>query len=86
MRLRLPSGYHAHLNPDVLVLKRADGSVVARFSGRGFVAEEVERAAWQDYDEAGEAAEDPSLRHAPSGRRHPPSRPRSDPLPPRPPA
>jgi hypothetical protein len=83
LRLRLPSGYHAHLNPDVLILKRADGSVVARFSGRGFVAEEVERAAWHDY---GEAAEGPSLRHAPSGRRPPPSRPRSDPLPPRPPA
>ena len=83
MRLLLPSGYHAHLNPDVLVLERADGSVVASFSCRGFVAEEVERAAWQDY---GEAGEDPSVRRAPSGRRHPPSRPRSDPLPPRPPA
>jgi hypothetical protein len=22
LRLRLPSGYHAHLNPDVLILKR----------------------------------------------------------------
>ncbi len=83
MPLRLPSGYHAQLNPDVLVLERADGSVVASFSGRGFVAEEVERAAWQDYSEA---AEGPSLRRVPSGLRHPPSRPRSDPLPPRPPA
>ena len=83
MRLLLPSGYHAHLNPDVLVLERADGSVVASFSGRGFVAEEVERAVWQDY---GEAAGGLSLRRVPSGSPHPPSRPRSDPLPPRPPA
>ena len=74
----------AHLDPDVLVLRRADGSVVARFSSRGFVVEEAERSAWRDY---GRAAEGPSPRHAPSGRRHPPaSRPRSVPWPPRPPS
>jgi hypothetical protein len=83
LRLRLPSGYYAHPDPDILILKRADGSVVARFSGRGFVAEEVERAAWEDY---GDAAEGPSKSRAPSGRRHASSRPRSDPLPPHPPA
>ena len=32
MHLGLPSGYRAHFDPDVLVLKRADGSVVARFA------------------------------------------------------
>jgi hypothetical protein len=52
LHLRLPFGYHAHLDPDVLVLQRADGSVVARFSVRSFVAEEVERAAREDYGDA----------------------------------
>jgi hypothetical protein len=53
LHLRLPSGYHAHLDPDVLVLTRTDGSVVARFSGQWLVAEEVERVAWEDYVSAG---------------------------------
>jgi hypothetical protein len=83
VHLRFPPGYHAHPDPDVLVLERADGSVVARFSSRGVVAEAVERAAWEDYGEA----ERPSLSRAPSGRRHPPpSRSRSLPWPPHPPA
>ena len=47
--MHLPPGYHAQLNPDVLVLTRADSSQVALFSSRGFVAEDVEQAAWQDY-------------------------------------
>jgi hypothetical protein len=47
--LHLPPGYHAHLDPDVLVLIGADSSQVALFSSRGFVAEEVEQAAWEDY-------------------------------------
>ncbi len=85
MHLRLPPGYHAHLDPDVLVLGRADGSVVARFNGPGLVAEEVERAAWEDYGEA--AGRRPSTSRAPSGRRRPPaSRPRSGPWQPRPPS
>jgi hypothetical protein len=46
LHLNLPPGYHAHLDPDILVLRRTDSSVIARFSGRGLVAEEVERAAW----------------------------------------
>jgi hypothetical protein len=84
VHLRLPPGYHAHPDAEVLILRGPDGSVVARFSGRGFVAEEVERTAWQHY---GEAAEGPSPSRAPSGRRHPPaSRARSLPWPPRPPA
>jgi hypothetical protein len=52
LHLGLPSGYRAHFDPDVLVLKRADGSVVARFSGLGFAAEEVERTAWEDHGQA----------------------------------
>jgi hypothetical protein len=45
VHLRLPPGYHAHPDAEVLILRGPDGSVVARFSGRGFVAEAVERAA-----------------------------------------
>jgi hypothetical protein len=50
--LHLPSGYHTQLDPDVVVLRRADGSQVALFSSRGFVAEAVEQAAWEDYGRA----------------------------------
>jgi hypothetical protein len=49
LHLHLPSGYHARLDPDVLALSRADRSEVALFSSRGFVAEAVEQAAWEDY-------------------------------------
>jgi hypothetical protein len=51
LRLGLPPGYRAHFDPDVLVLERTDGSVVARFSGLGFAEEEVERTAREDYGE-----------------------------------
>jgi hypothetical protein len=82
LHLRLPPGYHAHLDPEFLVLGRAVGSVVARFSGRGLVAEEVERAAWEDYGDAGGGL---SQSRAPSERRRPPaSRPGSVPWPPHP--
>jgi hypothetical protein len=83
MHLHLPPGYHAHLDPEFLVLGRTDGSLVARFSGRGLVAEEVERVAWEDY---GAARGGLSPSRSPSGRRCPPaSLPRSVPWPPRPP-
>jgi hypothetical protein len=83
LHLHLPPGYHAHLDPDVLVLGRTDGSVVARFSYRGLMAEEVERAAWEDYIATGVG---PSPSRVPSGRRPPASRPRSVLWPPRPPS
>jgi hypothetical protein len=35
LQLRLPPGYRARFDPDVLALQRADGSVVARFGCRG---------------------------------------------------
>ena len=83
MHLNLPPGYQAHLDPEFLVLGRTDGSVVARFSVRGLVAEEVERVAWEDYGNAGGGL--PPSR-APSERRGPPAlRPRSVPWPHRPP-
>jgi hypothetical protein len=54
LHLNLAPAYHAHLDRESLVLGRTDGSVVERFSGRGFVAEELERLAWEDYgDDAG---------------------------------
>jgi hypothetical protein len=49
LHLGLPPEYRAHFDPDVLVLERVDGSVVARFSRLGFAAEEVKRTAWEDY-------------------------------------
>jgi hypothetical protein len=63
----LPPGYHASLDPEVLILKRADGSQVALFSREGFVAERVEQAAWADYDES----EGASWRCTSSERLHP---------------
>jgi hypothetical protein len=84
LHLKLPPGYHAHFDPEFLVLGRTDGSVVARFSGRGLVAEEVERAAWEDYGDAGGGLSqslDPSVR-----RRPPAPRPGSVAWPPRPPS
>jgi hypothetical protein len=83
LELRMPPGYHARPDPDVLFLLRADGSVVALFSVGGFVADEVERAAWEDY---GEAAGDPYPSRVPTERlRPPPPRARPVPWPPRPP-
>jgi hypothetical protein len=78
--LNLPPGYYATLDPDVLILKRPDGSRVALFSRRGFVAETVEHAAWEDY---GEEPGDPS--HQKSTQQPPHSDPRVRPLRPRPP-
>ena len=59
MLLQLPPGYRANPAPDMLTLTRADGSLVALFSIRAFVAEAVEQAAWEDYGEA----EEPFLGH-----------------------
>lgn len=46
--LRLPPGYQLERDPDMLVLRRPDGSMVATFSARGVVPEHVEEAAWED--------------------------------------
>ena len=78
--LHLPLGYRAQLDPDVLILRRADGSQVALFSRRGFVAEAVEQAAWEDYGKH----ERPS-RQQMSSQQPLRSHPRVRPSPPRPP-
>jgi hypothetical protein len=46
----LPSGYALdETDPDVIVLRRADGSGVATFSAVGADLREVERSAWEDF-------------------------------------
>jgi hypothetical protein len=44
----LPPGYRLEQDPDLLVLRRSDGSFVAAFSVRGFTKESVEEAAERD--------------------------------------
>ena len=46
----LPPGYSLRTDPDLLVLLRPDGSVVASFSARGAVPLEVIAAAWEDFE------------------------------------
>ena len=52
--LHLPPGYRLdYSDPEVLTLRSPQGdAVVARFSARGYVAEMIERAAWEDYRNA----------------------------------
>jgi hypothetical protein len=83
--LQLPPGYHVDLDADVLVLRRVDCSQVALFSRRGFVAEVVEQAAWEDY---GQQEPEDLSHHTVSRERRVRSYPRDPcvrPLPPRPP-
>ncbi len=51
MELSLPPGYRAGTDPDVLIVEREDGSVVAAFSRLGFAKAAVEEAAWEDFGE-----------------------------------
>ncbi len=52
---RLPPGYRLDKSdPDVWVLRRAGGWVVARFSAQGATSEAVERVAWEDHVGSGE--------------------------------
>ena len=44
LSLELPSGYYLERDPDVLILRRLDGSIVGAFSARGAVPEAVMRA------------------------------------------
>jgi hypothetical protein len=48
--LRLPFGYYLERDADLLLLRRADDSVVAAFSARGADLFEVELAVWEDAD------------------------------------
>ncbi len=46
---RLPPGYRVQAGPDVLVLRRADGLMVAAFVAPGVDPAEVEREAAEDH-------------------------------------
>ena len=45
----LPPGYRLERDADILLLLRADGSVVAAFSAQGADPLEVLAAAWEDH-------------------------------------
>lgn len=51
----LPPGYRLdYSNPDVLTLNSPqEKAVIARFSARGYLAEMIEREAWDDYRRSG---------------------------------
>ena len=51
---RLPPGYRLQMDPDELLLRRADGSTVAAFSGPGTDPAEVAGEAVEDYRRSGE--------------------------------
>jgi hypothetical protein len=44
----LPFGYYVEREPDLLLLRRADGTLVAAFSVRGVDLFEVELRVWED--------------------------------------
>ena len=47
---RLPSSYYLdESDPDILVLRRQDGSFVAAFSAQGATKESIREAAMEDY-------------------------------------
>ena len=43
LSLELPTGYYLERDPDVLILRRLDGSMVGAFSARGAAPEAVRR-------------------------------------------
>ncbi len=46
----LPLGYFVERDPDLLLLRRPDGTLVAAFSARGVDPLEVELTVWEDAD------------------------------------
>ncbi len=52
-KLSLPPGYGLEHGADVLLLRRADGSVAATFSAEGAAPAEVARTAEGDHDRNG---------------------------------
>lgn len=46
--LQLPFGYYVEREPDLLLLRRRDGSLVAAFSVEGIDLFEVEMTVWED--------------------------------------
>ncbi len=50
----LPPGYRLDIDADLLILRRADGSMAATFSALGADPAEVGKAAQEDYRHSGE--------------------------------
>lgn len=50
--MSLPEGYRLQRAPDVPLLLRSDGLLVAAFSARGAAEWAVETAAWEDHEGA----------------------------------
>ena len=49
-KFKLPSSYYLdESDPDILVLRRQDGSFVAAFSAQGATKESIREAAMEDY-------------------------------------
>ena len=46
----LPLGYYVERDPDLLLLRRPNGTLVATFSTRGVDPLEVELTVWEDAD------------------------------------
>jgi len=55
LSLELPAGYYLERDPDVLILRRLDGSMVGAFSARGAAPEAVRRAVEESADEGSSA-------------------------------
>jgi hypothetical protein len=51
---RLRGGYYLEEDPDLLILRRADGTEVAAFSAQGATREAIEGAIEEDYDASDE--------------------------------
>jgi hypothetical protein len=49
MELQLPPGYYLDLDPDILMLRRKDDSMLAAFSAQGATRATIEMEAWVDY-------------------------------------
>ena len=48
---RLPPGYSLdESDPDILALRRPDGTTAAVFSATGATREAIEKAAWEDHE------------------------------------
>jgi DNA-binding SARP family transcriptional activator len=60
--LDLPTGYYLERDPDILTLRRLDGSIVSAFSARGAAPEAVRRMVEETIQEEHPTAVRPSLR------------------------
>ena len=61
----LPPGYRIHLGVNLLVLRRADGSMVAAFSALGADPSEVEMETEKGYRRSGQGTAWPATRRGP---------------------